>query len=291
MITKKLLVLIILSALNISGLNAEVLEKAELIFKINLKKAPTSRPQTVAYIPVEKKYYIADGGLAPMGSATEAPISKSLIHTYDETGKYIESTRAGFDNRSIYFNQKEARLETISYNVSSAGGFAPMTGIFSLDLDDNGLLTGKSRSISGFAAAMGSAGTMPSFDSKNNIYYAKQERTNEVFVVDAKTYKLIETIKLDFTKPNVEHHDVASHFVAYTEKKNEELILLDVDHKRFLVYDKKGNYKGESKLPKTLKIRAQNHFNGLGYTLNGYYFLYIDSEGEHGSYHAYKVLN
>ena len=291
MITKKLLVLIILSALNISGLNAEVLEKAELIFKINLKKAPTSRPQTVAYIPVEKKYYIADGGLAPMGSATEAPISKSLIHTYDETGKYIESTRAGFDNRSIYFNQKEARLETISYNVSSAGGFAPMTGIFSLDLDDNGLLTGKSSSISGFAAAMGSAGTMPSFDSKNNIYYAKQERTNEVFVVDAKTYKLIETIKLDFTKPNVEHHDVASHFIEYTEKKNEELILLDVDHKRFLVYDKKGNYKGESKLPKTLKIRAQNHFNGLGYTLNGYYFLYIDSEGEHGSYHAYKVLN
>ena len=291
MITKKLLVLIILSALNISGLNAEVLEKAELIFKINLKKAPTSRPQTVAYIPVEKKYYIADGGLAPMGSATEAPISKSLIHTYDETGKYIESTRAGFDNRSIYFNQKEARLETISYNVSSAGGFAPMTGIFSLDLDDNGLLTGKSSSISGFAAAMGSAGTMPSFDSKNNIYYAKQERTNEVFVVDAKTYKLIETIKLDFTKPNVEHHDVASHFIAYTEKKNEELVLLDVDHKRFLVYDKKGNYKGESKLPKTLKIRAQNHFNGLGYTLNGYYFLYIDSEGEHGSYHAYKVLN
>ena len=291
MITKKLLVLIILSALNISGLNAEVLEKAELIFKINLKKAPTSRPQTVAYIPVEKKYYIADGGLAPMGSATEAPISKSLIHTYDETGKYIESTRAGFDNRSIYFNQKEARLETISYNVSSAGGFAPMTGIFSLDLDDNGLLTGKSSSISGFAAAMGSAGTMPSFDSKNNIYYAKQERTNEVFVVDAKTYKLIETIKLDFTKPNIENHEVASHFVAYTEKKNEELILLDVDHKRFLVYDKKGNYKGESKLPKTLKIRAQNHFNGLGYTLNGYYFLYIDSEGEHGSYHAYKVLN
>ena len=114
MITKKLLVLIILSALNISGLNAEVLEKAELILKINLKKAPTSRPQTVAYIPVEKKYYIADGGLAPMGSATEAPMSKSLIHTYDETGKYIESTRAGFDNRSIYFNQKEARLETIS---------------------------------------------------------------------------------------------------------------------------------------------------------------------------------
>ena len=138
MITKNLLIVITLATLNISGLHAEILDKAELVLKINLKKAPTSRPQTVAYIPVEKKYYIADGGLAPMGSATEAPVSKSLIHTYDETGKYIESTRAGFDNRSIYFNQKEAQLETISYNVSSAAGFAPMTGIFSLELDDNG---------------------------------------------------------------------------------------------------------------------------------------------------------
>jgi hypothetical protein len=40
-----------------------------------------------------------------------------------------------------------------------------------------------------------------------------------------------------------------------------------------------------------LKIRAKNHFNGLGYTNNGLFFLYIDSEGEFGTYHAYKVLN
>ncbi len=288
--SQKILILLTLSLLNFSLLNAEILKNAELAFKINLKKNPTSRPQTVAYIPNEKKYYIADGGLAPMGSATEAPLSKSLIHTYDENGQYIESTRPGFDNRSIYFNNITSQLETITYNISGGAGFAPMTGIFSLNLDDQGLLTGKSKTIFNVAPVYGSAGTMPSFDSKNNTYYAKQERTNQVIVIDAKNNAKIELIKLDFKKPNVQHHDVASHFIAFTEKKGEELILLDIDHKRFLIYDKKGTYKGDSKLPKSLKIRAQNYYNGLGYTLNGYYFIYIDSEGEHGSYHAYKVL-
>ena len=272
-------------------LNAKIIENAELAFKIPLVKPPTSMPQTVAYIPVEKKYYIADGGLAPMGSAYEAPISKSLIHTFDENGKFIESTRAGFDNRSIYFNEKSSMLETITYNISAAAGFAPMTGIFSLALDEQGLLTGKSDTIANSSPAFGSASTMPSYDADKNIYYAKQERTNSVFAISAENYQLLSDIKLDFKTPKVEHHDVADSFIAFTGKSEEEFILLDVDHKRFLVYDIKGNYKGQSKLPSNLKVRSKNHFNGLGYTLNGYYFLYIDSEGEFGTYYAFKVLS
>lgn len=270
---------------------SEILPDAELAFKIELKKEPTSRPQTVAYLPVEKKYYIADGGLAPMGSAYEAPISKSLIHTYDENGNYLKSTRAGFDNRSIYFNSKTSTLETITYNVSSEAGFGPMTGIFSLELDDNGLPTGKSDDIANFIPAFGSASTMPVYDAKLNVYYAKQEKTNKVFVVSLEDRQLKKEILLDFNTPDVEHHDVAASFIAYTEIKGEEFILLDIDHKRFLIYDLDGKYVGASSLPKDLKIRSKNHFNGLGYTVNGYYFLYIDSEGEFGTYHAYKVLN
>ena len=149
--------------LNFNLFSAAVLSDAELAFKIELKKEPTSRPQTVAFVPVEKKYYIADGGLAPLGSAYEAPISKSLIHTYDENGQYLKSTLAGFDNRSIYFNTKSAALETITYNVSSEAGFAPMTGIFSLALDDQGLPTGKSKEVANFIPAFGSASTMPNY--------------------------------------------------------------------------------------------------------------------------------
>ena len=83
--------LVLLSTITVyaGSLNAEIKEQAELIFKIPLKKEPTTRPQTIAYIPVEKKYYIADGGLAPMGSNSQAPISKSLVHTYDEKGNYF----------------------------------------------------------------------------------------------------------------------------------------------------------------------------------------------------------
>ena len=287
---KNILLLLCLTILNIGHAHAEINENAELAFKINLTKKPTTRPQTVAYIPGEKKYYIADGGLAARASDYEAPISKSLIHTYDESGKYIESTRAGFDNRSIYFNEKTSKLETITYNVSTAAGFAPMTGIFSLELDEKGLLTAKSEVVSQPSTSFGSAGTMPTYDSKNNLYYAKQEKSNRVFVLDAESKELKKEIKLDFDTPKVMHHDVASHFVAFTGKPGEELILLDIDHKRFLIYNKDGKYQGSSALPKSLKIRSQNHFNGLGYTLNGYYFVYLDSEGDHGSYHAYKVL-
>jgi hypothetical protein len=56
---------------------------------------------TVAYIPGEKKYYIADGGLSPVGNE---PFSKSQVHVYDEKGAYIKSLSPGFDNRSIYYN-------------------------------------------------------------------------------------------------------------------------------------------------------------------------------------------
>ena len=89
----KIIFLILTSVFSHSALS-DIKKDAELVFKIVLKKAPTSRPQTVAYIPAEKKYYIADGGLAPMGSAYEAPISKSLIHTYDEQGQYLDSTKS-----------------------------------------------------------------------------------------------------------------------------------------------------------------------------------------------------
>ena len=287
---KNILILVCLVILNSSYTYAEINQNAEFIFKINLAKKPTTRPQTIAYVPGEKKYYVADGGLAARGSDYEAPISKSLIHTFDETGKYIESTRAGFDNRSIYFNEKSLKLETITYNVSTAAGFAPMTGIFSLELDEKGLLTSKSAVVSQPSASFGSAGTMPTYDPKRNLYYAKQENSNRVFVLDGKSKELKKEIELDFETPKVFHHDVASNFVAFTGQTNEELILLDVDHKRFLVYNKDGEYQGSSALPKSLKIRSQNHFNGLGYTINGYYFLYIDSDGEFGSYHAYKVL-
>ena len=285
----KIILFTILGALSHVAFS-EILMEAELAVKISLKKKPTTRPQTIAFIGAEKKYYIADGGLAPLGSAYEAPISKSLIHTYDDQGNYLDSTRAGFDNRSIYYNEKTFQLETITYNVSSQAGFAPMTGIFSLSLNDRGLLTGKSGVISNFAPAFGSASTMPTFDAKNNVYYAKQERTNEVFVVDAKDFQLKNTIKLDFKSPGVEHHDVAASFIAFTNKKDAEFILLDVDHKRFLIYDIKGQYKGASRLPAGLKIRSKNHFNGLGYS-NELFFIYIDSENEFGTYQGYKVLN
>lgn len=144
-----------------SNVQAQVLPEAALGIKFSLAKKPTTRPMTVAYIPVFKRYYIADGGLAPMGSEFEAPISKSLIHSYDETGKYLNSSRPGYDNRSIYFNPNTSALETITYNVSSDVGFSPNTGIYAIHLTEAGDLKDTSDEISQFNPAFGHSGTMP----------------------------------------------------------------------------------------------------------------------------------
>jgi hypothetical protein len=269
---------------------ADVLPEAKSEIKITLAKKPTTRPMTVAFIPGQKKYYIADGGLAPLGSETEAPISKSLIHTYDQSGKYLSSTQAGFDNRSIFYNELTFQLTTITYNISSEAGFAPNTGIFSLDLDSLGNLKGTSKEISNFNPAFGDSATMPSFDSKTNHYFAKQKRSARVIIIDADDGNKLGEINLDLKSAGVAFDDLSDSFIAATGIDGEELAILDVDHKAVLIFNIKGGYIGKSILPKDIKLRAQNHYNGLGYT-NNLFFIFNESEGEFGTYYGFKISN
>ena len=270
-------------------LQAEILPQAELGIKIPLAKQSTTRPMTVAYIPGLKRYYIADGGLAPMGSEFEAPISKSLIHAYDDTGKYINSAKPGYDNRSIYYNTNTAKLEIITYNISSDVGFSPNTGIYAINLSESGEVLDTSEEVSQFNPAFGHSGTMPTYDATNKRYFAKQGRSNKVFIVDPKMREKIGEITLDLTKAGAAHDDVSDLFVAFTGVKDQELMLLDIDHKAALVFDLNGNFIAKSELPKELKLRSQNHFNGIGYA-NDMLFVFHDSEGEFGTYYGFKVI-
>ncbi|MFM1910999.1 MAG: hypothetical protein RJB18_390 [Pseudomonadota bacterium] len=267
---------------------AAILPEAENVIKITLAKKPTSKPMSIAYVPFYQRYYIADGGLAPMGSETEAPISKSQIHVYSAEGQYLQSAKPGFDNRSIYFNQASKQLETVTFNISSQAGFSPNTGIFSLDLDDKGNLTENSKDISGFNAAFGDASTIPTHNPETNLYFAKQGRSNLVWVIDLNKDEKIEEIKLDLKTAGVQFDDITDYYAAYTGIKGEELAVLDVDHKAVLVFDIKGKFVGKSALPNTLKLRSQNHIAGLGYT-NGLFFVYHEPEGEFGTFYGFKV--
>lgn len=268
---------------------AEIIPEAQVGIKIPLAKKPTTRPMTVAHAPNLKRYYIADGGLAPMISEFEAATSKSLVHAYDESGKYVNSSRPGYDNRSIYFNPNSNKLETVTYNVSSDVGFSPNTGIYAIDLTETGELKDTSSDIAGFNPAFGDAATMPSYNPDTRQYYAKQERSNKVWVVDLKAREKVSEILLDFKKAGVAHDDISDHYVAYSGVKGHELVLLDVDHKAALVFDLTGQYIGKSELPKDLKLRSQNHFNGLGYA-NNMLFVYHEPEGEFGTYYGFNVV-
>ena len=281
---------VIFASLAFSSLaQAEILPQAEVGLKIPLVQKATSRPMSVAYIPAFKKYYIADGGLAPMGSETEAPMSKSLIHTYDESGKYVNSAKPGYDNRSIYFNTNTNKLETITYNISSDVGFSPNTGIYAIKLTETGEVTEISDEISQFNPAFGHSGTMPTFDAANKRYFAKQGRSDKIFIVDPTKREKMGEITLDLAKAGVVADDLSDLYAAYTGKAGEELLLLDVDHKAVLVFDIAGKYVGKSELPKEMKLRANNHYTGLGYA-NDLFFVFHEPEGEFGTYYAFKVL-
>jgi hypothetical protein len=268
---------------------AAILADAQVGIKIPLTQKPSTRPMTVAYVPSMKHYFIADGGLAPLGSETEAPVSKSQVHAYDDQGKYVNSAHPGYDNRSIYYNPNSKKLETITYNISSFGGFLPNTGIFSIDISETGEVKDTSADVFGFNPAFGDANTMPSFNPQTNQYYAKQGRSNKVLVVDLKSQEKVSEINLDLTKAGVAFDDVSDYFVAYTGVKGEEFELLDIDHKAVLIFDLGGKYVGKSELPKELKLRSHNHLNGAGYA-NDMMFVYHESEGEFGTYYGFKVL-
>ncbi len=281
--------LLLASLLLTYSVQAAVLPEAQLKLKIPMAKAPTTRPMTVAYHPALMHYYVADGGLAPLGSEWEAPISKSQVHAFDAEGKYVNSANPGYDNRSIYYNANTANIETITYNISSAFGFAPNTGMYALEMSETGKIKDTSKEVIQFHKAFGDSFTMPSYDAENNRYFAKQTRSNIVRIVSIKEVEPIGEITLDIATAGAKTDDISDSFVAYTGSKGEELALLDLDHKAILLFDLSGKFIGKSALPDTIKLRAKNYYNGLGYA-NDMFFLYNENEGEFGTYHGYQVI-
>ena len=269
-------------------LHAAVLGQATIGIKLVMHKKPTSRPMTVAYVPDYKHYYVADGGLGPVLDGFSVSTSKSEIHAFDAKGSYLNSTQAGLDNRSIYFNQNTNELESVTYNISSAAGFTPDVGIFALELDSSGNLTTQKAEKSGFNPAFGGAGAMPSFDSAENRYYAKQSRSNKVWIVQLDKREHTAEISLDLAAASVQSDDISDSYVAYTGLPGEELAVLDIDHKSILVFNLQGHFVGRSALPNDLRLRANNHYTGLGYA-NGMFFVYHEPEGEFGTYYGFRI--
>jgi hypothetical protein len=268
--------------------HAGVLPEVADAISIPLVAKPTSRPMTVAYVPDYNRYYIADGGLGPVPDGFSIPMARSEVHVYSAQGRHLQSVKAGLDNRSIYFNPNTHHLESVTYNVSSGAGFLPGCGIFALELDGQGNLSSNTTELSTFNPAFGDAATMPSFDPAENRYFAKQKRSDKVWIAKQENREQIAEITLDLAAAKVQFDDISDNYVAYTGLPGEELMVLDVDHKSVLVFNLAGKFVGRSALPASLKLRANNHYNGLGYA-NGLMFVYHETEGEFGTYHGYRV--
>ena len=268
--------------------SAQVLPEAVEGMRIPLVEQPVSRPMTVAYVPEQGRYIVADGGYAAMADEYGNVASKSLIHVYDAKGKYVNSAKPGLNNKTLYFNPNQNRLETVTYNASSDVGVLPLCGVYSLELDKEGKLTNNSDMLSGPNPAFGDAATFPTYDPAENQYYAKQGRSDKVRIVKLDKREPVGEIKLDLAAAGVKHDDISDNYAAFTGIPGEELALLDVDHKALLVFDLKGKFIGKSALPSTMKLRANNHYSGHGYA-NGMFFVYHESEGEFGTYYGFRI--
>ncbi|HQR51302.1 MAG TPA: hypothetical protein PKW44_06670 [Methylophilaceae bacterium] len=267
---------------------AQVLAEALEGMRIPLAARPVSRPMTVAYVPEQARYIIADGGFAAMADEYGNIASKSLIHVYDAKGNYVSSAKPGLNNKTVYFNPNQNRLETVTYNVSSDVGMLPLCGVYSLELDKEGKLTNNSDMLSGPNPAFGDAATFPTYDPAENQYYAKQGRSDRVLVVKLDKREPVREIKLDLAAAGARFDDISDSYVAFTGIPGEELAVLDVDHKAVLVFDLKGKFVGRSALPSAMKLRANNHYSGHGYA-NGMFFVYHESEGEFGTYYGFRI--
>jgi hypothetical protein len=268
--------------------SAAVLTEAAIGIKIPMAKKPTTRPMTIAYVPFVSRYYVADGGLGPLPGDMEITSSPSEIHVFNDKGEYLSSVKPGYDNRSLYFNTETRQLETVTYNISANAGFSPNTGIFALQLTETGDLKTSSTDISGHNPAFGSPHTIPTYDPEGKRYFAKQERSNTVFIVEPPKREKTGEILLDLTAAGVKFDAITDYYVAYTAIPGEELAVLDIDHKAVLVFDIKGKFVGKSALPSTMKLRSQNHISGLGYA-NGMFFVYHEPEGDFGTYYGFRI--
>lgn len=267
---------------------AGVLPEAQQALRVPLAVKPTSRPMTVAYVPDYKRYVVADGGFTAMPDEFGVVASKSQVHVYDEKGQYIHSAKPGLSNRSVYFNPNKHRLESVTYNASSDLGFQPNTGVFALEMDKEGRLTNNTETVSQPHKAFGKANTFASYDAANDQYYCKQDRSNQVLVVKLDKDEPVGVVTLDLAAAGAREDDISDFWVAYTGIAGEELAVLDVDHKAVLVFDLKGKFVGKSALPASMRLRANNHYNGHGYA-NGMFFVYHENEGEFGTYYGFRI--
>ena len=81
--------------------HADVLPQAQVGIKIPLTKKPTTRPMTVAYVGYLSRYYIADGGLAPMPTrASSCPMVTTISNMPPGTSCKSSSPSTGCSSLS-----------------------------------------------------------------------------------------------------------------------------------------------------------------------------------------------
>jgi len=210
----------------------------------------------VTYNPKAKLYY------AVIAGNIEFP-----LETFDEKGKPMSQTLAGFDSRGMWWNPNTKALERNGY-----GGNWTSNAIGS-----NGYITGGTKTIfSGMKQPNDNACGVFDFDANEVLFY----NYGEVVRYNRNSGQKVGEITLQ----NINDDNILEYCMVYTGIKGKELGVVDYKSKQVYLFDKSNGAKTEAiQLPSNTVI---NERFGLAYA-NSYIWIY---DPEMRTWTGFKII-
>lgn len=155
------------------------------------------------------------------------------LETFSSTGSFLYTQAASVDARGLWYNSTTKTLE---------GNGAGEKGYFSMSIGSN--LKPNAPEITIVGQNQPDFNSVGAFDVKKKKIYYYQDGTISIY--SQKKGKLVSTINVQ-SIPDIEAINYTS--VIYTNRKGEELGLLDFESKKVYLFDLKGNFKAIVSLP------------------------------------------
>lgn len=257
---KKLIILLLVFSLaSAQSLIAQnLMQEAEAVVMLKMKGDNGNNGTAVVYNPKKEFYYAAFAG------NTNFP-----LEVFNKYGKHLYKTITGFDVRGLWFNPKDDRIEGNAFDG---------VGLYYNTLDANGY-------PGDFATPILENIELPSSNSvgvgnsrKKEIYYLQNK---EIKIYSAKDHAFKKQISLEIPYSS---RDINTSTLLFTNVKNMEFGLLDVENKLLLLFNKKGAYKGSVSINASFSL--PDRFN-ISFA-NEYLFIFNKNMREWTGYKVFK---
>jgi hypothetical protein len=230
---------------------------------------------SIAYHPIYKQYYGANGGN-----------SSNSGFVWNESGTRLQTqTPVGLDCRGINYNPATGNIEVVTFGAKTATA-GSMYGLYVLDLTVAGLQTGTATQSLQQVPGLSDNQCVPSYDPARNRLYSRSSNVsqNTVNLVDRFTGSLLGTVVLDTTglgAPSLQSYSLGF------DPANEVFITFEPSRRRALVHRLNGTFLAGSTIPGTFTSGGDYD---LSYA-NGQLFLFDGAANQYVGFRIFQATN